>query len=129
MHGISIARLTRHRVPRVPFSKMKEKVLGKAYELSVAFISPAKMRALNRAHRGKDEPTDILSFPLSDESGEIFLCMEKVSEKAPLFGMTTRGYLGYVFIHGLIHLEGYDHGRTMSALERKHSRAFGFPAP
>ena len=115
-------------VPSVPFSKIKNSVLGKEYELSLVFISSRKMRDLNRAYRKKDAPTDILSFPLSKASGEIFLCMSEVRKKAVLFGMTEREYLGYVFIHGLLHLEGRDHGRTMSRLERKLSRAFGFPA-
>jgi len=116
-------------VPRVPFSKIKNTVLGRAYELSLVFISARKMRELNRGYRGKDTATDILSFPLSKTSGEVFLCMSEVKKKAILFGMTEREYLGYVFIHGLIHLEGFDHGRTMTRLERKFSKAFGFPAP
>jgi probable rRNA maturation factor len=116
-------------VPRVLFSKIKDAVLGTKYELSLAFISSRKMRELNRAYRKKDAATDILSFPLSKESGEIFLCMSEVKKKAVLFCMTEREYLGYVFIHGLIHLEGFDHGRTMTRLERKFSKAFGFPSP
>jgi probable rRNA maturation factor len=116
-------------VPRVPFSKIKDAVLGREYELSLAFIAPRKMRELNCAYRGMDAPTDILSFPLSKTSGEIFLCMSEAAKKAPLFNMTSRQYLGYMFIHGLLHLEGLDHGRTMSRLERKFSKAFGFPAP
>ena len=116
-------------VPRLPFSKIKNTVLGREYELSLVFISPAKMRELNKSYRTKDAPTDILSFPLSKVSGEIFLCMSEVKKKAPLFGMTEREYLGYLFIHGLIHLEGFDHGRTMTRLERKFSKAFGFPGP
>ena len=116
-------------VPRVPFSKIKNTVLGREYELSLVFISSIKMRGLNRSYRTKDAPTDILSFPLSKTSGEIFLCMSEVKKKAPQFGMTERQYLGYVFIHGLLHLEGLDHGRTMSRLERTFSKTFGFPAP
>ena len=126
---VSLSNPLRHPLPRVPFSKMKDAVLGTEYELSVAFVTPQKMREFNRAHRRKDMPTDILSFPLSKASGEIFLCMTEVAKKAALFGMTTRQYLGYVFIHGLLHLEGCDHGRTMSVLERKFCRALGFPFP
>jgi ssRNA-specific RNase YbeY (16S rRNA maturation enzyme) len=55
--------------------------------------------------------------------------MPDVVKKAKLFGMTTRGYLGFLFIHGCLHLEGMDHGRTMEALEGKFCRAFHFPTP
>lgn len=108
---------------------MYQKVLGKKYELSVVFVSPKRIQELNRRYRKKNEPTDILSFALSERSGELYVCMSKVVEKAKLFGMTTRGYLGYLFIHGLLHLEGMDHGRTMEALERKFSKAFRFSTP
>ncbi len=113
---------------RLPFVRMTRKILGARYELSVAFITPKRMRTLNRRYRGKDAPTDILSFALSKHSGELYLSMPDVSRKAALFGMTTREYLGYLFIHGLLHLEGLKHGRTMEALERKLCRAFRLPA-
>lgn len=125
---LSVVSSKRHRIPHVPFLRMTKTILGAEYELSLVFVEPGKMQVLNR-YRGKDTPTDILSFPLSETSGEIFLCMKEIEKKAPHFDMTTREYLGYVFIHGLLHLEGYDHGRTMSRLERKFSRAFHFPTP
>ena len=127
--GFAIAYTTRHRVPRVPFLRMKEKVLGKKYELSVAFVSSKKMHAFNKKYRTKDAPTDILSFALSKDSGELYLSMPEVAKKAKLFRMTTRNYLGYLFIHGLLHLEGRDHGRTMEVLESKFARAFHFSTP
>ncbi len=126
--SIEIAYATRHRVPEVPFLKIKEKVLGKKYELSIAFISPKKIQELNRRYRRKNTSTDILSFALSKSSGELYLSMPDVLKKAKLFGMSAEDYLGCLFIHGLLHLEGMDHGRTMSKLERKFGRAFGLPS-
>lgn len=113
----------------VPFSRMKGKVLGKRYELSVAFVSPKKVQELNRRYRRTNASTDILSFALSRDSGELYLSMPDVSHKAREFGMNTRDYLGYVFIHGLLHLEGHHHGRTMDRLERTFCRTFHFSTP
>lgn len=108
---------------------MKERVLGKRYALSVVFVSRKRMQALNRRYRKKNTPTDILSFSLSKTSGELYLSMEEVKKRAPRFGMNAREYLGYLFIHGSLHLVGLDHGRTMGVLERKYCRAFRFPTP
>ncbi len=119
----------RHPTPRMPFSKIKKIVLGDAYELNVVFIPPRTMRELNLRYRKKDAPTDILAFPLSEKNGELYLCMQMVKKKAPEFGMNVREYLGYLFIHGMLHLEGHDHGRTMEKLERKYCKACAFPTP
>ncbi len=125
----SITNADRHSLLGVPFSQMKNGIVGTRYDLSVVIVSPQKMRALNRKYRKKDASTDILAFPLSETGGEIFLSMNDVKRRAPDFGMTPRDYLAYLFIHGLIHLEGFDHGRTMEKLERKYCQAFGFPFP
>ena len=127
--NFTLTNTTRHRVPRVPFLRMKEKVLGKKYELSVVFISPKKIQELNRRYRKINKSTDILSFSLSKHSGELYLSMPDVRKKSKVFGMDLRNYLGFLFIHGCLHLEGRDHGRTMELLERKYSRAFHFSTP
>lgn len=119
----------RHPTPRMPFSKIKNTVLGKQYELSVVFIPPRTMRDLNRRYRGKDTPTDILAFPFSKKMGEIYLCMTLVKKKAPEFGMTVREYLGFLFIHGLLHLEGMDHSVKMEKLEKKFCKILKIPNP
>ncbi|MBV9349385.1 MAG: rRNA maturation RNase YbeY [Patescibacteria group bacterium] len=113
----------------IPFPRIKEKVLGKKYELSVSFVPSGTIRVLNRKYRQKDAATDILSFGLSKNFGELYICMPEAEKKSRLFGMSLTGYLGYLFIHGLLHLEGMDHGRTMSRLERKFCRALGISHP
>jgi probable rRNA maturation factor len=104
---------------------IKEKVLGKKYELSLTFIGDTRMRSLNQAYRKKDSTTDILSFPLSKTSGEIFISQKAADKKAKTFGMTSKEYLTFVFIHGLLHLEGRKHGRTMEKLEDSWCKKFG----
>lgn len=109
----------------LPFREMKDAALGEAYELELVFVAPEKMRDLNRDHRGKDKPTNILSFPLDAASGQIFICPSLAKEEAPAFGRDFDNYLAFLFIHGLLHLKGYDHGSTMESEERKIRAQFG----
>lgn len=105
--------------------KIKEEILGKQYELSFCFISKDKIKELNKTHRQKNEPTDILSFPLEKWSGEILICKEMVKEKAPKFGMSYNNYLLFLIIHGMLHLKGYDHGPKMEKKEKFYFEKFG----
>lgn len=110
------------------FKKIKEAVLGEAYDLSVAFLSPARMRAVTRKTKGKNKVSNVLSFPLSKTSGEILICPATAKKEAPLYRMSERQYLAYLFIHGLLHLKGHKHGVTMERNERRLLRQFGFRA-
>ncbi len=120
MAKLSIFNLpSRPRVSRVLLSSLKDAVLGKRYELSIAFVDEKEMRRLNKKYRKKLASTDILSFPLSKNSGEIVFCMKDVVKQAPLFGRTVPNFLKFLFIHGLVHLKGYAHGSRMERQERK----------
>ena len=121
---ISIASKQKPLVSRAFLSRMKDAVLGNSYELSVAFVESSEIKKLNRKFRNKNEPTDILSFPLSNKSGEIVLCMTEIAKQSPLFGRTTANFLRFLFIHGLLHLKGYEHGRKMDALEDMWRKKF-----
>ena len=103
--------------------------MGKRYSLSVVVITPARMKRLNRTYRRKDASTDILSFPLSKNEGEIYFSMPDVRKKAKAFAMKEADYFSYLYIHGLVHLKGLDHGKKMDALEKKHCKRFGFVFP
>ncbi len=107
------------------FAKIKDVVLGKGYDLSFAFINESEMQRLNRIYRGKNEPTDILSFPLSKTSGEIVICKKKAAQKAKLYGRKYENFLYFLFIHGLVHLKGMDHGAIMEKEEEKFRDKFG----
>jgi len=103
---------------------MKDAVLGKDYELSVAVVTPTAMRAVNRRYRGKDHATDILSFPLTNQSGEMMFCVAEIRSRAPDFGRTVANFTSFLFIHGLLHLKGFRHGSTMERQEQKFRRLF-----
>lgn len=108
----------------VLFTSIEDKVLGKKYELSVLFAGTKLARRLNKERRGKDYATDILSFPLSDEAGEIIINPDKARKKSKEFDRSFENYLVFIFIHGLFHLKGFDHGSTMESEEARVRRLF-----
>jgi len=105
------------RIDGALFTRIKEKVMGKNYELSLVFIGKTRAQRLNNTYRQKNYATDILSFPLDEESGEIFIYCPKAKIKAKEFGRTFENYLVFIFIHGLFHLKGHDHGIIMENKE------------
>lgn len=111
-------------IPSVPFLLIKEKILGKKYDLTVAFCSPSESQERNKEYRDKDYPTNILSFPLSKEEGEIYICLSTARRDAKKFDMSYEKFLYLLFIHGCLHLKGHDHGSTMEALENKYLEKF-----
>ena len=105
-------------LPSVPFLALKEKILGKKYELSIRFVAPTEAQALNIAHRNKDYIPNTLSFPLSETSGEIILCRSAMRREYKDFDMEYDHYLVFIIIHSMLHLKGYEHGSTMERKER-----------
>lgn len=116
---LTITNTTKNNLPRLPFAKMTEAVLGKEYDCSFVIVGSAKSRELNRTYREKDYSTNILSFPLSETEGEIFLDLKKARAEAPLFERSYTNFIGFLFIHALFHLKGFDHSSKMEAQERK----------
>lgn len=100
---------------------IKNIILGKNYDLNIVFVGDKKIKNINKEYRKKDYVTDILSFPYED-FGEIYICLNKVKQKAKDFNTTTENYLNYLFIHGMIHLLGHDHGDEMDKLEKKYTK-------
>lgn len=90
-------------------------------EVNIILTHDEKLRALNKEFRNKDKTTDVLSFPWHDEDflGEIYISEPQVRRQAPRFDNTFENELKRMFIHGLLHLCGYDH---MEAKERKEMR-------
>ena len=100
--------------------QIKNEILGKRYELSFYFINKDRIKELNKTYRKKNEPTDILSFPLDKKSGEILICREIARKKSKNFNLTTNDYLLFLVIHGMLHLKGLQHGVKMRAYELAH---------
>jgi len=125
----AITNATRSPLPRVAFLRIKETILGKNYSLSLVFIGDTRMRALNYDSRGKDTTTDILSFPLSKTSGEMFISVKEASRRCKNFDLSPTKYITFLFIHGLLHLKGHTHGRTMEQLENSWCKQFNISLP
>lgn len=116
-HNLTVS--TSGTLPCVPFLALKEKILGKRYELSIAFVTPARAQALNIAHRNKDYTPNTLSFSISKSAGEIVLCKSALRTEYKKFDMTYEKYLTYIIIHSMLHLKGMDHGRIMESKEKQ----------
>lgn len=108
----------------VPFVSIKNKILGKNYDLSIGFLSPSKQKIINYKYRKINKTTNILSFPFSENSGEITFDLAKVKKDAKLFSMTFPVFLRYLLIHGLLHLKGFEHSATMEKEEKKFMKIF-----
>jgi len=88
-----------------------------ASEVSISFMDADEIRVLNRDYRGKDTPTDVLSFPVSDEFvtgdsrplGDIIICMEVARLQAEEYGHSLDRELAFLVVHGMLHLIGFDH--------------------
>jgi probable rRNA maturation factor len=115
---------TRASIPRVRFSDMKDAALGTEYKLSLVFTTPARMQQLNKIYRNIDKPTDILSFPLSDTEGEIYISPTESRKEAKNFDRKYENFLAFLFIHGCVHLIGHDHSATMERIEADIRKKF-----
>jgi ssRNA-specific RNase YbeY (16S rRNA maturation enzyme) len=102
------------------FAQIKKVVLGEAYDLSFAFVTPHEMRAAMKYKKlppnelTKTKTSNVLSFPLSKKSGEILICKAAAKPYTP----------EYLFIHGLLHIKGLKHGATMERTEERLLKQF-----
>jgi rRNA maturation RNase YbeY len=119
--GVSISKPKGMRLPRLPFALLGEEILGKTYDLSIALVDKKKSREINKKYRGKDKPTNVLSFPLSKKKGELVLCPDLIKEESrnpeKNFGKNFRELFGFLVIHGMLHLKGMSHSSRMEKAE------------
>jgi probable rRNA maturation factor len=123
--NLEITNKTKGRLPSLPFELIKDTILGNKYELSLVFVTASEILKLNKTYRNINTPTDILSFPLSKNNGEIFICPSETRKMMCEFGRDYQNFVAFLFIHGLVHLKGYDHGDKMEKIEEKFRKNFG----
>jgi probable rRNA maturation factor len=115
---IEINNLSKSSLDKKSFSQVAKKVLSgenrESESISLAFVSKEEIRKLNKEFRRKDKPTDVLSFDLKEEGylGEIIICPEVVKNNAKKYGVSEKSEIIKVFIHGILHLCGYDHEKN-----------------
>ncbi len=120
-----------------------------AVELSLRFTSDEEVHTLNRQYRGKDKPTNVLSFPMLERGdlldltaegppellGDIALAVETCAREAGDKGVSLEHHAAHLIVHGLLHLAGHDHetspqdAAAMEALEIKALALMGIADP
>lgn len=110
--------------PKLPYEDMQHAILGKTYDLTLIFVGEKRAQQLNMAHRSKTYVPNVLSFPLDESHGEIYISPKVAKRECKKFDLTYTGYVGFLFIHGLLHLKGLDHGDTMDAAEKRYMKRF-----
>ena len=113
-------------IPRLPFADIKNDILGKKYDLSLAFVTPKESERLALTYKKKRYEANVLSFRLSKTTGEIVISPQVAKSQAKDFGKNFKEMLGLLFIHGCYHLVGHSHGSRMETQERRLRSKYGF---
>jgi probable rRNA maturation factor len=120
--------------------RMHEAV-GQGAAVCLRVVGSAESRRLDREYRGKDQPTNVLSFPASPEErvvtgilGDVVICAPVVAREAREQRKTLGAHWAHMVVHGTLHLLDYDHerardARVMEALEVEILRGLGFDDP
>lgn len=96
---------------------LKEEEHSIDVEVSVSFVDNEEIRELNREYRNVDSPTDVLSFPMEEDSlglftpllGDIVISLERALEQSKEYGHSFEREIAYLTAHSMFHLLGYDH--------------------
>lgn len=115
-----------HRVAKILF---KGENIGIEKEISLVLVNDREIKNLNKEYRGKNEPTDVLSFmnasgPMPHDSslGEIVICPKVVKKNAKEDKSNFKKELVFVFIHGVLHLLGYEHEKSRAGAEKMKAK-------
>jgi probable rRNA maturation factor len=133
-----VAHLSKERPRHLRAKMLKE--LARRGEFSLVLVSNRQIQKLNKEWMGKNKPTDVLSFPLALEPppaelpwevGEIVISLEKADEQAKAFGHSFERELAFLFVHGALHILGFDHidkndEKDMFARQKKILMSCGF---
>ncbi len=110
-------------------------------EVVVRLVGEAEGRRLNREFRGRDRATNVLSFPFEpppgvelDHLGDLVICAPVVAREATAQGKSPEAHWAHMVVHGMLHLQGYDHqnddqAAIMEGLETQILAGLGYPAP
>ena len=109
-----------------------------AAEVTVRFVEAEEGRLLNRNYRGKDAPTNVLSFAYGTTpalAGDLVICLPVVLREAQEQGKSAEAHFAHLIVHGMLHLCGYEHetgaadAERMEAKEQEILARLGYPNP
>ena len=110
--------------------------LAEDAEITLRLVDAEEGRALNRDYRDKDYATNVLTFVLNEDPlmGDIVLCAPIVAAEAAAQGKSAEAHYAHLVVHGVLHLQGYDHendaeAADMEALETQIVTKLGYPDP
>ncbi len=115
-----ISNLTRKKTDNAFLKKVARKTIvvvgkNKLDDISLVLVGEKKIQEINEKYRHKNKPTDVLSF---EELNEIFICPDVVKKQAKELGVPYKNELARVLIHGILHLEGFDHEKGGKEAEK-----------
>jgi probable rRNA maturation factor len=122
---------------RAALVRIARAALERNADVTFRFVDGREGRALNRRYRGRDYATNVLTFVYDDGvslTGDIVLCAPVIAKQARQQRKTLRAHYAHLVIHGMLHLQGYDHERDgdaarMEAREIALLRDLGFANP
>ena len=123
-HNCTVIRRTKGGIPILPFCDIKDAILGPDYELSIVFPTLEESIELHQRWKKKDDPVNILSFPLDETSGEIFITLSKARSEASKYERSYYDHLIFLMVHGCLHLKGMVHGAKMEKQEKIYYTQF-----
>ncbi|MFZ2205419.1 MAG: rRNA maturation RNase YbeY [Minisyncoccia bacterium] len=121
---LSVINKTKGKLPSLPFDNLKNDILGKKFSCSIVFVGEKRSREFNKKYRGKDKSTNILSFCLSKTEGEMILCPAVAKREYKKFDRTYPNFIGFLVIHGMLHLKGMEHSSRMDKAEQKYDQKY-----
>jgi probable rRNA maturation factor len=103
-----------------PLLKKEKLKLNPKLEFTILFVDQREMRKLNKTYRGKDYATDVLSFDGDSEAsfGELVISPQVIKRQAKEHGLSLQDELGYMVLHGVLHLLGFDHEKNKREANR-----------
>lgn len=117
---------------------VKKALEGDSAEVTVRFVDAEEGQMLNREYRHRDYATNVLSFPYIPNpamAGDLVLCLPVVLKEAAEQQKPAEAHFAHLIVHGMLHLQGYDHetsdseAEIMEAREREILAALGYPDP
>lgn len=125
---VLVNRQRRHRPARARLRRVLEGAARSLHvrgEVAVVLSGDETLRGLNRRYRGKDKPTDVLSFPGpggGEGIGDIVISVETARRNAATYGRTLTQELDVLALHGFLHCLGYDHETDDGTMDRLEAR-------